>query len=149
MSVTKSLWLKQLFYTSRFLFPSNCSGFFNGVPKVFEPGALNYYTLFCLILRSSSVSRNPTLTRLLLSGSLDTLLCDLIALTPRLAFFPLHPSSGVIIFVRQGLSFSKLSTSSFFLLDSYSDYAGANISLNNFSSLRFLNVYAPPICTSQ
>ena len=58
-----------------------------------------------------------------------------------------HASGGVIIFVRQGLSFSKLSTSSLSSLDPYSDYVGVNISLNNSSSLSFLNVYAPPICS--
>ena len=59
-----------------------------------------------------------------------------------------HPTGKVIIFVRQGLSFSKLSTSSFCLLDPYSDYVGVNISLSNSSSLSFLNVYALPICSS-
>ena len=54
-----------------------------------------------------------------------------------------HASSGVVIFVRQGLSFSELSTSSLSSLDPYSDYVGVNISLNNSSSLSFLNVYAP------
>ena len=57
-------------------------------------------------------------------------------------------SGGVIIFVKQGLSFSKLSTSSLSSLDPYSDYVGVNISLNNFSSLSYLNVYAPPIRSS-
>ena len=57
-------------------------------------------------------------------------------------------SSGVIIFVRQGLFFSELSTSSLSLLDPYSDYVEVNISLNDSSSLSFLNVYAPPICYS-
>ena len=57
----------------------------------------------------------------------------------------MHASGGVIIFVRQGLSFSKLSTSSLSSLDPYSDYAGVNVSLNNSSLLSFLNVYAPPI----
>ena len=52
--------------------------------------------------------------------------------------------SGVIIFVRQGLSFSELSTSSLSSLDPYSDYVGVSISLNNSSSLSFLNVYVPP-----
>ena len=55
----------------------------------------------------------------------------------------MHTSSGVIIFVRQGLSFSELSTSSFSLLDPYSDYVEIIICLNNSSSLFFLNVYAP------
>ena len=59
-----------------------------------------------------------------------------------------HASGGVIIFVRQDLSFSELSTSSLSLLDPYSDYVGVNISLNNSSSLSFLNVYAPPIRSS-
>ena len=54
-------------------------------------------------------------------------------------------SGGVIIFVKRDLSFSKLSTSSLPLLDPYSDYIEVNISLNDFSLLSFLNVYAPPI----
>ena len=54
-----------------------------------------------------------------------------------------HASGGVVIFVRQGLSFSKLSTSSLSSLDPYSDYVGINNSLNNSSSLSFLNVYTP------
>ena len=60
----------------------------------------------------------------------------------------MHASSDVIIFVRQGLSFSELSTSFLSSLDPYSDYVGVNISLNNSSSLSFLNVYAPPIRSS-
>ena len=59
-----------------------------------------------------------------------------------------HASGGVVIFVRQGLSFSELSTSTFSSLDPYSDYVGVNISLNNSSSVPFLNVYAPPIRSS-
>ena len=59
-----------------------------------------------------------------------------------------HASGGVIIFVRQGLSFSELSTSSLSSLDPYSDYVEANISLNDSSSLSFLNVYAFPIRSS-
>ena len=54
-----------------------------------------------------------------------------------------HASGGVIIFIRQGLSFSELFTSSLSSLDPYSDYVGINISLNNSSSVSFLNVYAP------
>ena len=63
------------------------SGFFNGILEVFVPGALNYYTLSRLILLTLYVSTNLTLTRLSLSGSLDSLLCDLIAHTLCLAFF--------------------------------------------------------------
>ena len=56
-----------------------------------------------------------------------------------------HASGGVVIVVRQGLSFSELSTSSLSSLDPYSDYVGVNISLNKSSSVSFLNVYAPPL----
>ena len=59
-----------------------------------------------------------------------------------------YASGGVIIFVRQGLSFSELSTSSLSLLDLNSDYVGINISPNDSSSLLFLNGYAPPIHSS-
>ena len=54
-----------------------------------------------------------------------------------------HASGDVVTFVRQGLSFSEISTSSLSSLDPYSDYVGVNISLNNFSSKSLLNVYAP------
>ena len=57
-------------------------------------------------------------------------------------------SGSVIIFVKQGIFFSELSTSSLSLLGPYSDYVEVNISLNDFSSLSFLNVYAPPIRSS-
>ena len=58
-------------------------------------------------------------------------------------------SGGVIIFVKQGLSFSELSTSSLSSLDPYSDYVEeVKISLNDSSSLSFLNVYALPIWSS-
>ena len=57
-------------------------------------------------------------------------------------------SGSVIIFIRQGLFFSKLSTSSLSLLGPYSDYVEVNISLNDSSSLSFLNVYGLPICSS-
>ena len=58
-----------------------------------------------------------------------------------------HAGGGVIIFVRQSLS-SELSTSSLSSLNPYSNYVGVDISLNNSSSLSFLNVYAPPFCSS-
>ena len=54
-----------------------------------------------------------------------------------------NASGGVVRFVRQGLSFSELSTSSLSSLDPYSDYVGVNISLNKSSSLSFLNVHSP------
>ena len=59
-----------------------------------------------------------------------------------------HASGGVIIFVRQGLFFFELSTSSLSSFDRYLNYVKVNISLNNSSSLSFLYVYAPPLCSS-
>ena len=57
-------------------------------------------------------------------------------------------SGSVIIFVRQGLSFSELSTFSLSSLDPYSDYVEVNNSLNASSLLSVLNVYAPLIRSS-
>ena len=57
-------------------------------------------------------------------------------------------NGGVIIIVRQGLSFYEFSTSSLSSLDPYSDYVEVNISLNDSSSLSFLNVYALSIRSS-
>ena len=54
-------------------------------------------------------------------------------------------SGGVIIFVKQGLFFSELSTSFLSSLDPNSDYVEVNISLKDSSSHSFFNVYAPPI----
>ena len=76
-------------YTAYFLFLLILTKFFNGVLEV--PGALNNYTLSRLILLTLSVSRNPTLTHLLLFGNLDSLLGNLIASTPGLAYFLLMP----------------------------------------------------------
>ena len=67
--------------------PLTPSQFFNGMLGVSKPGALNCYTLFRLILLILFVSRNLTLIYLLLSESLDSLLCDLIAATPCQIFF--------------------------------------------------------------
>ena len=63
------------------------SGFFNGMLAVSEPGTLNCYTFFHPIPLTLFVSRNPILTHLPLSGSLDFLLCDLMTPTPGLALF--------------------------------------------------------------
>ena len=54
---------------------------------VSKPGALNCYTLFCVISLTLFVSRNLTLIYLPLSGSLDSLLCDPMAPTPDLICF--------------------------------------------------------------
>ena len=126
-------------------FPQTLSGFFNGMLEVFEPGAPNYFTYFRPILYTLSVSRNPILTHLSFSG-FSALRSD--STHSRSGIFSpdaTHASGGVIIFVRQCLSFSELSTSSLSSLDPYFNYVGVNISLNNSSSLSFLNVYAPRI----
>ena len=67
------------------------SGFFNGMLEVFEHEALNYFTFSRPILSTLSVSRNPILSHLPLSGFLDSLLCILIAPTPGLAYSLLMP----------------------------------------------------------
>ena len=56
-----------------------------------------------------------------------------------------HASGGVNIFVRQGLSFSEISTSPLSSLDRYSNYLEVNTVSNNSFSLSFLNVYAPQL----
>ena len=67
------------------------SGFFNGMLEVFKHEALNYFTFSRPILSTLSVSRNPILSHLPLSGFLDSLLCILIAPTPGLAYSLLMP----------------------------------------------------------
>ena len=119
---------------------------------VSKPGALNCYTLFRLIPLTLFVSRNLTLIYVPLSGSLDSLLCDPMTPTPNLVFFSTDvpdASGSVIIFVRQDLSFSELSTFSLCSLGLYYDYVEVNISLNASSSLSFLNVYAPSFRSSK
>ena len=71
--------------------PLTLSGFINGTLKVFEPGALNYFTFSRPIQSTLSAFRNPILTHLPLSKFLDSLLCILIAPTPGLAFSLLMP----------------------------------------------------------
>ena len=110
--------------------------------EVFEPGALNYFTFFRPILSTLSAFRNPILTHLPPSGFLDSLLGVLIAPTSGLAFSLLMPRT-----LAAALSFS--SSRAYKDVDPYSDYVGINISLNNSSSLSFLNVYAPPFARPQ
>ena len=125
-------------FTSCFLFPSLIPlGFFNGMLGVFKPGALNCYTLISLIPLTLLVSRNLTLIYLPLSG-FPALRSD--GTHSRSGIFSIDvadASGAVIIFVRQGLSFSELSTS---FLDPYYNYVEVNISLNASSSISFLNV---------
>ena len=110
---------------------------------VSKPGALSCNTLFRLIPFPLFVFRNPTLIYLPLSGSLDSLLCDPMALTPDPVFFLLMSQTlaAASSFSSSRAYSSELSTSSLSLLGPYSDYVEVNISLND-SSLSFLNVYA-------
>ena len=84
------------------LLPLTLSGFFNGMPEVFEPGALNNFTFFHRILSTLSAFRNQILTHLPLFGFLDSLFYVLIAPTPGLAFSLLMPRMPVA-----ALSFSS------------------------------------------
>ena len=112
--------------------------------EVFKPGALNYSTFFHPILSTLSAFGNPILTPLPLSGFSAMHSDHTHSRSGIFSSDTTHASSGVVIFVRQSRSFSELSTSSLSSLDPYSDYVGINISLNNSSSLFFLNMYAPP-----
>ena len=114
------------------------SGFFNGMSEIFKPGALNHFILSRFILLILSVPRNPNLTHLPLSVSLNTLPCDLIALTGGLAFFLLMIRSltaASSFWLGRAHSFLNFLKSFICLLDRNSDYAGVNISLNIFFSL--------------
>ena len=117
--------------------------------EVFEPGALNYFTFFRPILLTLSAFRNPILTYFPLSGFLDSLLCILIVLTPDLVFSLLIPHTlAAALSFSSGRAYLFLNFLPLSSPDPYSDYVGINISLNNSSSVSFLNVYAPPIRSS-
>ena len=125
-------------------------GFFNGMLAVSEPAALNCNIFFCLIPLTLFLSRNLTLIHLSLTRTLEFLLCFLIAPTPGLAFSLMMPRTLV---VASPSSSGRAYPSPNFLfslssLDLYYDYVGVNISLNNSSSLSFLDVYALPIRSS-
>ena len=126
--------------------PPTPSGFFNGMLAVSKPGALNFFSFFRLIPLNLFVLRN--LIHFPLSGSLDPLLCDLIAPTAGLAFslqMPCTlaaPSSFSSGRAYPSLNFLPLL---FLRLTPTLIMQEINISLNNSSSLSFFNVYAPPI----
>ena len=109
---------------------------------------MKYFTFSRPILSTLSVSRNPILTHLPLSGFSVRRSDRTHSWSGILSHDTTHSSGGVVIFVRQGLSFSELFTSSLSSLDPYSDCVGINTSLNNSSSVPYLNVYAPPIRSS-
>ena len=114
--------------------------------EVFEPEALIYFAFFRPILSTLSVSRIPILTHLSLFGFLDSLLCVLIPPTPSLTFSLVMPRTlAATSSFLSGRAYPSLNfLPPLFLLDPYSDYVGVNITLNNSSSLSFLDVYAPP-----
>ena len=121
------------------LFPFWLAQFFNGMLKVFEPGALIYYTLFRAILYIPSAFRNLSLTHLPISKFLDYLLCDLIVPTHDI-LSPDDPPLALLLF-SSGRAYPSLN-----LLLPLSVFAwpplslcGINISQGN-SSLSFLNV---------
>ena len=62
------------FHASGFLFPLTPLWLFNGILAVSEPGEMNCYIFFRPIPLTIFVFRNPILTHLPLSGSLDSLL---------------------------------------------------------------------------
>ena len=69
--------------------------------------------------------------------------------TPVLAFSLLMPHMlAAVSSFSSGRAYPFLNFPPLSSLDHYSDYVGANISLNNSSSLSFLNKYAPLICSS-
>ena len=85
------LMLLLFLYTSCLLFTLDSLRILQWNAGVSESGALNFSTLFYLILLTLFVSRNLALIYLPLSGFLDSLLSDLIASTPGLVFFLLMP----------------------------------------------------------
>ena len=69
------------------LSPLAHSRFFNAMPQIFKPEALNFSTLSRSILQTLSIFRNSTSMHLLFSGCQNTLPCDVIALIPGLHSF--------------------------------------------------------------
>ena len=89
--------------------PPDCLRVFYGMLEVSKPKVLNFYTLLHLIPLTLFVSTNLTLIHLTLSGSLDTLLCDLITLTPGLAFsLPMPSTLAAVSSYSSGRAYSSL-----------------------------------------
>ena len=111
------------------LLPLTPSGFFIGMLAISEPGAMNYYIFFrpnpvhLICIQESNIN----LSAFFRIPGFSALRSDRIhSRSGILSPDATHASGGVIIFVRQGLSFIKLSTSSLSSLDSYSEYVGVN-----------------------
>ena len=119
--------------------------------EVFEPGALNYFTIFrpipltLICIKESNLNSSSFFQ---IHGFYALRIDRTRSRSGILSRDDTHASSGVIIFVRQSLSFSELFTSYLSSLDSYSNYVPVNISLNNSYSLAFLKVCALPTCSS-
>ena len=97
------------------LSPLTLSWFFNGMLEVFEPGALNYFTFSQPTLSTLSASRisNLNSSSAFRIPGFSALHSDHThSRSGILSPDDTHASGGVVIFVRQGLSFSELSTSS-------------------------------------
>ena len=112
------------------------------MPEVFELKKLKFSTLSRLILWIFSVSNLNSFSFFRIPGYSALRSDSTHFQTGILSSDDPLASGSVITFVRQGLSFSKLSTYSLSLLNSNSDYAVVHISLNNSSSLTFLNIFA-------
>ena len=121
---------------------------------VSKPGALNCYTLFRLIpltlfcIQESNLNLSSSFRIFEFSALRSDGTHSRSGIFSAIVTDAFRHHFRVIIFVRQGLSFSELSTSSLSLLDPYSDYVQVNTSLNDSFPLSTLNVYAPPIRSS-
>ena len=109
--------------------------------EVFEPGALNYFTIFrpipltLICIKESNLNSSSSFQ---IHGFYALRIDRTRSRFGILSRDATHASGGVISFVRQSLSYSELFTSYLSLLDSYSSYVPVNISLNNSYSLAFL-----------
>ena len=128
------------------LSPLAHSWFFNGRLEIFEPEAL---TSSFYLASSCRPHLYPAIQSQLIFLFIDPWKLSSASWSHFRSsiLFPddVHASSCVMILVKQGLSFSKLSTSSLSSLDPY--YVWVNTLLNNSSSLFFRNVYATPVCS--
>ena len=135
-------WLSRT-YTSLFTTTHPSSGFSNGMQEIFVPDVLN----FALSCRPYLYSRIHS--QFLFIFQDPWILCSAIwSHSPSIwLFFPdgSHATSGLVIFVRQDLSVSQLSTSSYSLLDPYLDYTGTSFCWKKFF---LLIIYTPSIRSS-
>ena len=152
MLLAVSLYLLLPLPLPNFLFPSlTSSGFFNGMLGGLQARStklLHFISSHPVDLIHIQESNLNSSSFFQIPGYL---LCDPMAPTPNLVLFllMLQTLAGASSFSSsRALSLSERSTSSLSSLDPYSDYVKVNISLNNFSSISFLNVYAPPTCFS-